>query len=206
MFALAQDTVTLISTITLVLALLLVIVGEVARIRSSVYYILGGGAVLAAWPLLSRFGSIGQDPTKLADLWSVFATAGFAGGFIYWLVAGRRANGLPRSATPSAWREQGRRPCRRSGDTTWSPVLRPLQFRNLLFVKNARGPGSPPARRDLVPAARAGEAVRVGGEAEMTVHPPKPDRPDGRAGRQAANPRRPPRSAAASCACSGSMG
>jgi hypothetical protein len=88
---LAQDTVQLFSTFTIVPAILLVIVGEVARIRSSVYYIVGGGAVLAAWPLMNRFGAIGQDPSKLADLWTVFATAGFAGGFIYWLVAGRRA-------------------------------------------------------------------------------------------------------------------
>ena len=91
MLSLAQDSVGLISTFTVIPATLLVIVGEVARIRSSVYYILGGGAVLAAWPLMNRFGAIGQDPTKLADLWTVFATAGFAGGFIYWLVAGRRA-------------------------------------------------------------------------------------------------------------------
>ena len=91
MLSLAQETVVLFSTITVIPAILLVIVGEVARIRSSVYYILGGGAVLAAWPLMNRFGAIGQDPTKLADLWTVFATAGFAGGFIYWLVAGRRA-------------------------------------------------------------------------------------------------------------------
>lgn len=91
MINLAQETVVLFSTFTVIPAILLVIVGEVARIRSSVYYIVGGGAVLAAWPLLNRFGAIGQDPTRLADLWTVFATAGFAGGFIYWLIAGRRA-------------------------------------------------------------------------------------------------------------------
>ena len=91
MLNLAQETIVLFSTFTVIPAILLVIVGEVARIRSSVYYIVGGGAVLAAWPLMNRFGAIGQDPTKLADLWTVFATAGFAAGFIYWLVAGRRA-------------------------------------------------------------------------------------------------------------------
>ena len=91
MMSLAHETFLLFSTFTVIPAILLVIVGEVARIRSSIYYILGGGAVLAAWPLMNRFGAIGQDPTRLADLWTVFATAGFAGGFIYWLVAGRRA-------------------------------------------------------------------------------------------------------------------
>jgi hypothetical protein len=88
---LAQDTVGLLSTITLVPALALVIIGEVARIRSSLYYILGGGLVLAAWPFMSRFAKMPGDPTQLADLWTVFATAGFAGGFIYWLIAGRNA-------------------------------------------------------------------------------------------------------------------
>ncbi len=91
MVTLAQDTVLLFSSFTIIPAILLVIVGEVARIRSSLYYILGGGAVLAAWPLMSRLGKITQDATQLADLWTVFATAGFAGGFVYWLIAGRRA-------------------------------------------------------------------------------------------------------------------
>jgi hypothetical protein len=91
MLSLAGETIALFSALTAIPAILLVIVGEVARIRSSVYYIIGGGAVLAAWPLMNRIGAIGQDPTKLGDLWTVFATAGFAGGFIYWLVAGRRA-------------------------------------------------------------------------------------------------------------------
>ena len=89
--SLAQDTVLLFSTFTIIPAILLIIIGEVARIRSSLYYILGGGAVLAIWPLMSRFGKISGDPSQLADLWTVFATAGFAGGFVYWLVAGRGA-------------------------------------------------------------------------------------------------------------------
>jgi hypothetical protein len=91
MFDLAQQTVALFSTITVIPAILLVIVGEVARIRSSLYYILGGGAVLAAWPLLSRMSAAAQDPSQLGVVWTVFATAGFTGGFIYWLIAGRRA-------------------------------------------------------------------------------------------------------------------
>jgi hypothetical protein len=91
MFDLVQQAIALFSAFTIVPAILLVIIGEVARIRSSLYYILGGGAVLAAWPLLSRLGTIAQDPAQLGVVWQVFATAGFAGGFIYWLVAGRRA-------------------------------------------------------------------------------------------------------------------
>jgi hypothetical protein len=91
MFDLAQQTIAIFSTFTIVPAILLVIVGEIARIRSSLYYILGGGAVLAAWPLISRMSTIAQDPAQLGVVWQVFATAGFAAGFIYWLVAGRRA-------------------------------------------------------------------------------------------------------------------
>jgi hypothetical protein len=76
---------------TLVPALLLIIVGEVGRIRSAVYYIVGGGVVLAIVPLLTRIG----DPATVLELsptvWQVLATAGFAGGFVYWLLAGRTA-------------------------------------------------------------------------------------------------------------------
>jgi hypothetical protein len=76
---------------TLVPALLLVIVGEAARIRSVVYYIVGGGVALAVVPLLIGIG----QPTTGLELspvaWQVLATAGFAGGFVYWLLAGRTA-------------------------------------------------------------------------------------------------------------------
>ena len=76
---------------TLVPALLLVIVGEAARIRSAVYYIVGGGVALAVVPLLTRIG----QPATLGELspavWQVLATAGFAGGLVYWLLAGRNA-------------------------------------------------------------------------------------------------------------------
>ena len=79
------------SAATIVPAILLVIVGEVARIRSSAYYILGGGAALCALPLMAMAGSLSSDLSPLGTLWTVFATAGFAGGFVYWLLAGRKA-------------------------------------------------------------------------------------------------------------------
>ena len=72
-------------------ALLLVVIGEVARIRSALYYVAGGGAALAIVPLVERLG----QPMTVLDLspvvWQVLATAGFAGGFVYWLLAGRKA-------------------------------------------------------------------------------------------------------------------
>jgi hypothetical protein len=81
----------LFSVQTLLPALLLVIVGEVARIRSAMYYVIGGGVALALVPLLARLGEwsavLGQAPA----VWQVLATAGFAGGFVYWLLAGRNA-------------------------------------------------------------------------------------------------------------------
>lgn len=76
---------------TLLLPLLVIIVGEVARIRMSTYYMVGGGAALAALPLLARSGTLGADLAQIGLIWQVFATAGFVGGFVYWLVAGRNA-------------------------------------------------------------------------------------------------------------------
>jgi hypothetical protein len=76
---------------TLVPALLLIIVGEAARIRSAVYYIVGGGVALAVVPLLTRMGQPATVLELSSAVWQVLATAGFAGGFVYWLLAGRTA-------------------------------------------------------------------------------------------------------------------
>ena len=75
---------------TLIPALLVVIVGEVARIRSWLYYMVGGGVALAVIPLLARIDP-GSMTYALPALWHVFATAGFVGGLTYWLLAGRNA-------------------------------------------------------------------------------------------------------------------
>ncbi|MBS0241103.1 MAG: hypothetical protein JSS20_02920 [Proteobacteria bacterium] len=77
---------------TVIPAVLLVIVGEVARIRSVLYYVLAGGIALAVVPLMVRWGGPSDQPMALAgNIWTVFATAGFAGGLVYWLIAGRTA-------------------------------------------------------------------------------------------------------------------
>ncbi len=86
-----QGVLGLASVATIVPALLVVVVGEVARIRSATYYVLGGGVALAALPLLARVGTLGKDLSQIGLNWQVFATAGFTGGLVYWLVAGRRA-------------------------------------------------------------------------------------------------------------------
>lgn len=76
------------SGFTVLPVLALVVAGEVARIRSPLYYVGGGGAVLAVIPLLARAGAeAGPSPI----VWQVLATAGFVGGFVYWLLAGRKA-------------------------------------------------------------------------------------------------------------------
>jgi len=75
---------------TVLPALLVVIAGEVARIRSWLYYMIGGGVALAAIPLLAKIDP-GTMTYALPALWHVFATAGFAGGLAYWLLAGRNA-------------------------------------------------------------------------------------------------------------------
>lgn len=78
------------AALSIVPALLLAIIGEVARIRSATYYIVGGGAALVLLPLLSQ-GNGEKELFQLGAVWQVFATAGFTGGLVYWLVAGRRA-------------------------------------------------------------------------------------------------------------------
>lgn len=90
-FDLVGQGVILASSLTLLPAIVVVLIGEITRIRSALYYILGGGAALVAVPLLARFGQSGDLVLPNPVVWQVFATAGFAGGFIYWLMAGRRA-------------------------------------------------------------------------------------------------------------------
>ena len=90
-FAMLNHGVILLASLTIIPALLIVIIGEIARIRSLAYYVVGGGVALAAIPLLARYGQGGAIATPEALVWQVFATAGFAGGFVYWLIAGRNA-------------------------------------------------------------------------------------------------------------------
>ncbi len=79
------------SGLTLVPALAVIVIGEVAHIRSWLYYVLGGGAAVACIPLLTAMnGNIG-GAIALPAVWQVLATAGFAGGFVYWLIAGRNS-------------------------------------------------------------------------------------------------------------------
>ncbi len=91
LFAIMDQSLMLIASLTLIPALLVVVIGEIARIRSWIYYVASGGLALAAIPLLARYGQSGTITSPEALVWQVFATAGFAGGFVYWLIAGRNA-------------------------------------------------------------------------------------------------------------------
>ena len=79
------------SALTLVPAMLVVIVGEVARIRSSIYYVIGGGVAVVAVPVVMRVMQSGAGAATAAPVLQVLATAGFAAGLVYWLLAGRSA-------------------------------------------------------------------------------------------------------------------
>ncbi len=91
MFDLTQQGLLLATGLTLIPALVVVTVGEIARIRSAIYYVAGGGLALAAMPMLARMTESGNVVIPETTVWQVFATAGFAGGFVYWLIAGRNA-------------------------------------------------------------------------------------------------------------------
>jgi hypothetical protein len=74
-------------------ALLVVLVGEVARLRSMLYWVPAGGAAMAVLPFLSKFSVAAGLPADFAlpptTLLQVLATSGFAAGLVYWLIAGR---------------------------------------------------------------------------------------------------------------------
>jgi hypothetical protein len=72
-------------------ALVAVVAGEVLRLRSWMYYVLAGGAALAAIPILAAPQSTELAEVMASHVMTVFATAGFAGGLVYWLLAGIRA-------------------------------------------------------------------------------------------------------------------
>ena len=71
--------------------LIAVVVGEVLRVRSWMYYVLAGGASFAAVPLLVGAHNDDLQAVASSQYLTIFLAAGFAGGFIYWLFAGARA-------------------------------------------------------------------------------------------------------------------
>jgi hypothetical protein len=88
----AADYWPLVGGLSVLAPLVLVIAGEVMRIRSFLFYLVGGGLALAAGPLLQLGGiealRTGAVPMLMAQ---TLAVAGFAAGAVYWLLAGRKA-------------------------------------------------------------------------------------------------------------------
>jgi hypothetical protein len=77
--------------LTLLPALAAAVIGEVARIRSLLYYLVAGGAAAALMPIIAtRMGEV-EGATYATPYFTIMATAGFAAGLIYWLIAGRNA-------------------------------------------------------------------------------------------------------------------
>ncbi len=78
--------------LTLLPALATAVVGEVARIRSLLYYLVGGGVSAALMPLIATAGATPPEGSAYAaPYFTIMATAGFVAGFVYWLIAGRKA-------------------------------------------------------------------------------------------------------------------
>jgi hypothetical protein len=77
-------------TLSVVPAILVVVVGELAHIRSLVYWVAaGGGAVVAAPVLNGLAASAPEMAVPGTALLPILATAGFAAGVVYWVLAGR---------------------------------------------------------------------------------------------------------------------
>jgi hypothetical protein len=74
--------------LTIAPAVLAIIIGEVLKIRSLLYYVAAGGAAAAIMPFLPA-NELTQPLS--AQYIAILATAGFAAGLVYWVIAGRNA-------------------------------------------------------------------------------------------------------------------
>jgi hypothetical protein len=84
----------IVSAKALLPAIVLIALTEGLRIRSSLFYAVSGGLGFVA--LYYGLGLAERDVTLGRDL-EIMAGAGIAAGFVYWLIAGRKAG---------CWREQ----------------------------------------------------------------------------------------------------
>ena len=66
------------------------VAGELARIRSAFYYIAAGGVATAVMPIIMYYRER-ELSSYTAEYFAIIATAGFVGGLVYWLIAGRNA-------------------------------------------------------------------------------------------------------------------
>jgi hypothetical protein len=78
-------------TLSVLPGLVAAIVGEVAKIRAALYYIVAGGLALIVMPLAYIVQNAPAEAVPSAQYLTIYATAGFAAGLVYWLIAGRNA-------------------------------------------------------------------------------------------------------------------
>lgn len=74
--------------LSVLLALFVVLVGEVTRFRFALYYMAGGGLAVVAAAYAMGLDRAGVTADRMI-LWQVYATAGILGGAVYWLIAAR---------------------------------------------------------------------------------------------------------------------
>lgn len=77
-------------TTALAVALAAIVVAEVVRVRSWLYYVVGGGVALGAAAAVQGLDLALLDVALPGFAISLVA-AGFIGGAVYWFIAGRRA-------------------------------------------------------------------------------------------------------------------
>jgi len=78
-------------TLSVLPGLVAAIIGEVAKIRAVLYYILSGGLAMIVMPLAYIVQNAPAEAVPSAQYLTIYATAGFAAGLVYWLIAGRNA-------------------------------------------------------------------------------------------------------------------
>lgn len=77
--------------LTVLPGVLVIVIGEIGHIRSLLYYLISGGLAVVAIPLIYVAMADTSVTLPSQTLLAVFATSGFAGGLVYWLIAGRKA-------------------------------------------------------------------------------------------------------------------
>ncbi|WP_319774714.1 hypothetical protein [Breoghania sp.] len=77
---------------------LCIVASEALRLRSAIFHVLAGGGISLA--LLAVTFMPASGPARLPDDWNLFLAAGFIGGVVYWLIAGRGAGIVGPSVPP----------------------------------------------------------------------------------------------------------
>jgi len=78
-------------TLSVLPGLAAAIVGEVGKIRAALYYVCAGGLAMIVMPLSYIVENAPAQAVPSAQYLTIYATAGFAAGLVYWLIAGRNA-------------------------------------------------------------------------------------------------------------------